>query len=60
MTVSAQKDGVVLKATQPDSTGKFVLAPLDPTKSPYDVVISGPALTTSVIAAGAGDGRSDD
>jgi Domain of unknown function (DUF4382) len=51
MTVSAQKSGVVLKATQPDSTGRFVLAPLDPTKSPYDVVIAGPALTTSVIAA---------
>ena len=51
MTVSAQKNGVVLKATEPDSTGKFTLAPLDPTKSPYDVVISGPALTTSVIAA---------
>jgi Domain of unknown function (DUF4382) len=51
MTVSAQKGGVVLKATQPDSTGKFVLGPLDPTKGPYDVVIAGPALTTSVIAA---------
>jgi hypothetical protein len=50
MTVSAQKNGVVLKATAPDSTGKFVLAPLDPTKSPYDVVISGPTLTTSVVA----------
>jgi hypothetical protein len=51
MTVSAQKNGVVLKATQPDSTGRFVLAPLDPTKRTYDVVIAGPALTTSVIAA---------
>lgn len=51
MTVSAQKNGVVHKATQPDSTGKFVLGPLDATKGPYDVVISGPAFTTSVIAA---------
>lgn len=51
MMVSAQKNGIVLKATQPDSNGRFVLAPLDPTKSPYDVVITGPALTTSVIAA---------
>lgn len=51
VTVSAQKNGVVLKATQPDSTGKFTLRPLDSTKSPYDVVISGPALTTSVIAS---------
>ena len=51
VSVSAQKAGVVVKATKPDSTGKFVLAPLDPTKGPYDVVITGPALTTSVIAA---------
>ncbi|HTN49537.1 MAG TPA: DUF4382 domain-containing protein [Burkholderiaceae bacterium] len=51
VTVTAQKDGVVLKATQPDSTGKFVLAPLDPTKSPYDVVFDGTNMTTSVIAA---------
>jgi hypothetical protein len=50
MTVSAQKAGDVVKATQPDSTGKFVLGPLDSTKGPYDVVITGPALTTSVIA----------
>ena len=50
MTVSAQKAGDVAKATQPDSTGRFVLGPLDPTKGPYDVVITGPALTTSVIA----------
>jgi Domain of unknown function (DUF4382) len=50
MNVSAQKGGIVYKATQPDSTGKFILGPLDPTKGSYDVVISGPALTTSVIA----------
>lgn len=51
MTVSAQKNGIVHKATQPDSTGKFVLGPLDPTKSPYDVVIAGRTFSTSVIAA---------
>jgi Domain of unknown function (DUF4382) len=51
MTVSAQKNGVVEKATQPDSTGKFVLGPLDPSKSPYDVVIAGRTFATSVIAA---------
>ena len=50
MTVSAQKAGDVAKATQPDRAGKFVLGPLDPMKGPYDVVITGPALTTSVIA----------
>jgi len=50
VTVSAQKDGVVLKATQPNASGRFVLAPLDPTKGPYDVVFTGTNLTTSVIA----------
>ena len=51
VTVSAQKNGVVLKATQPNANGQFVLAPLDPMKGPYDVVFTGRNLTTSVIAA---------
>ncbi len=51
VTVSAQKNGVVMKATQPDANGQFVLAPLDPAMSPYDVVFTGENLTTSVIAA---------
>jgi len=50
VTVSAQKNGVVMKATQPDANGQFVLAPLDPAMSPYDVVFTGENLTTSVIA----------
>lgn len=50
VTVSAQKNGVVLKATQPTSNGQFVLAPLDPMKGPYDVVFTGQNLTTAVIA----------
>ncbi len=50
VTVSAQKNGVVLKATQPNASGQFVLAPLDPMKGPYDVVFTGENLTTSVIA----------
>lgn len=50
VTVSAQKNGVVLKATQPAANGQFVLAPLDPMKGPYDVVFSGQNLTTAVIA----------
>jgi hypothetical protein len=50
VTVSAQKNGVVLKATQPTSGGQFVLAPLDPAKGPYDVVFTGQNLTTTVIA----------
>ena len=51
VTVSAQKNGVVLKATQPNTSGQFVLAPLDPMKGPYDVVFTGANLTTGVIAA---------
>jgi hypothetical protein len=51
VTVSAQKGGVVLKATQPSASGLFHLAPLDPTKGPYDVVFTGTNLTTSVIAS---------
>ena len=51
VTVSAQKNGVVMKATQPNASGQFVLAPLDPAKGPYDVVFTGPGLTTAVIAA---------
>ncbi len=50
VTVSAQKNGVVMKATQPNASGQFVLSPLDPTKGPYDVVFTGTNLTTSVIA----------
>jgi hypothetical protein len=51
VTVTAQKDGIVLKGTQPAANGYFALAPLDPAKGPYDVVFTGTNLTTSVIAA---------
>jgi len=51
VTVTAQKTGVVLNSTQPDVSGQFVLTPLDPTASPYDVVFTGTNLTTAVIAA---------
>jgi hypothetical protein len=51
VTVTAQKDGVVLKGTQPAANGYFALAPLDPAKGPYDVVFTGTNLTTSVIAS---------
>jgi hypothetical protein len=50
VTVSAQKNGVVLKATQSNTSGQFVLAPLDPMKGPYDVVFTGANLTTAVIS----------
>ena len=49
ITVSAQKNGVVLRATQPNSTGQFLLAPVDPTKAPYDIVVTGTGLTSAVI-----------
>jgi hypothetical protein len=49
--VTAQKNGVVLKGTQPATNGHFALAPLDPAKGPYDVVFTGTNLTTSVIAS---------
>jgi hypothetical protein len=48
--VTAQKGGVVVKATHPDTNGYFVLGPIDPAKGPYDVVFSGKDLTTAVIA----------
>lgn len=51
VTITAQKNGVVLKGTQPTADGYFALAPLDPAKGPYDVVFTGTNLTTSVIAA---------
>jgi hypothetical protein len=51
VTVSAQKNGLVLQATQPDVSGQFVLTPLDPATGPYDVVFTGLNLTTSVIAS---------
>lgn len=51
VTVSAQKNGVVMKATQPNASGQFVLSPLDPAGGPYDVVFTGENLTTSVIAS---------
>jgi hypothetical protein len=49
VTVSAQKNGVVFRATQPDSTGFFVLAPVNHELSPYDVVFTAPSSRTSVV-----------
>lgn len=45
--VSLQQGGVVLKATAPDSTGKFVLAPVAP--GSYDLVIQSKARATMVV-----------
>ncbi len=58
VTVSAQKNGVVLKATQPNASGQFVLAPLDPMKGPYDVVFTGQEPDDVRHRFGAGSWRS--
>jgi hypothetical protein len=49
VSVTAQRNGEVVKATQPMANGYFNLAPLDPAKGPYDVVFTGAGKTTSVI-----------
>jgi len=45
--VSVQQNGTPVKATQPDSTGRFVLYPV-PTGS-YDLVITAPNRATAVV-----------
>lgn len=45
--VSLQQGGVVLKATAPDSSGKFVLSPVAP--GSYDLVVASPARATMVV-----------
>jgi hypothetical protein len=49
VTVSAQKKGVVLRATRPAADGKFLLAPVDPNQTSYDVVFTAPDRTTMVV-----------
>lgn len=52
VVVSAQRNGVVVRATTPDSTGAFRLAFLDPAASPaYDVAITAAGRATAVVAA---------
>ena len=46
-SVSVQQGGVVVKATAPDSTGKFVLEPV--AAGTYDLVITAPGHVTTVI-----------
>jgi hypothetical protein len=45
--VSVQQGGVVLKATAPDSSGRFVLAPVAP--GSYDLVLTAPGRATEVV-----------
>ena len=50
VVVSAQKNGVVVRQTAPNSVGDFVLAPIDPAQSPYDVVVTATDHATAVVA----------
>jgi len=51
VTVSAQKDGVVVRSTTPNAVGKFVLSGLDVMRSPFDVVFTANGRASAVIAA---------
>lgn len=52
-TVYAEQGGSVIRATIPDSTGKFVLYPLEQSSSTgnYDVVVVAPGYATGVLRA---------
>lgn len=50
VVVSTQKGGVVIRQTVPNSAGAFLLEPIDPAQSPYDVVITAPGHATAVVA----------
>lgn len=45
--VSVQQGGVIVKATAPDSTGKFLLQPVAP--GSYDLVVTAPGRATDVV-----------
>ncbi len=46
-SVSLQQGGVVVKATMPDSTGKFLLQPVAPGN--YTLVMTAPGRTTAIV-----------
>ena len=46
-SVSLQQGGVVVKATTPDTTGKFLLKPVAP--GSYTLVLTAPGRTTAVV-----------
>ncbi len=50
VTVSAQRQGMVVRSTAPNANGEFVLSGLDPAKAPFDVVFTADKRTTTVIA----------
>ncbi len=49
--VSAQKNGDVLRATAPDSSGRYTLSPIDARLSPYELVVTMSGAATSVVTA---------
>jgi len=51
VTVSAQKDGAVVRSTTPNAVGEFVLSGLDVMRSPFDVVFTANGRASAVIAA---------
>lgn len=48
-SVSLQQGGVVVKATTPDSAGKFLLQPVAP--GSYTLVVTAPGRTTTVVTS---------
>jgi hypothetical protein len=51
VTVSAQKNGRVVRSTVPATDGSFALAFLDSAYSPYDVVITAQGKATAAVSA---------
>lgn len=49
VTVTAQKDGKVVRGTQPEADGAFTLAWLSAADAPYDVVFTAPDHATAVV-----------
>jgi hypothetical protein len=49
VTVTAQKNGTVVRGTQPEPDGSFRLAWLSAADAPYDVVFTAPGHATSVV-----------
>ncbi|MGE5338305.1 MAG: DUF4382 domain-containing protein, partial [Gemmatimonadota bacterium] len=50
-SVSAQKDGTVIRATVPSASGAYTLAPIDARSQPYDLVVTMSGAATSVVSS---------
>lgn len=49
-SVSAQKDGRVVRATAPDSSGSYTLGSIDARLAPFDLVVTLPGAATAVVS----------